>query len=316
MKVCIATTKGDWSCSKTGKGFHALRLIPALRRLGVDVTEDCREKVDITMGIGRFVYKPIGKKLLRLGAVHFSASYNWKAPNKRKVKSVKMADAVIYQAQFSRKISRKYLGKPSGPEAVILNGSNIVKPDNDRRIYMMSTRKWILQKRLSQAIKSFLMADIEDAVLHVYGDTLGQEKPFRNIKNIVLHGPSGQTEVQAMLKKANVLIHPTYLDACPNSVAEALCAGCRVICTDQGGTKELVRDNGIIIKDKEWSGKPINLEKPPKLDKIRMAEAIVMESVEGRPKVDASHVDINNLAKQYIKFFEKVLCNCCVKTDF
>ena len=308
IKICIATTKGSWSCSQTGKGFHALRLIPALRKLGVKVTEDYKEKVDITMGVGKFLYEPTGKKILRLGAVHFSAKYNWKIPNKRKTKSVKIADAAIYQSQFSRKICRKYLGKVKGPETIILNGSNIVKPQNDKRIYMMSTRQWILQKRLPQAIEAFLLADIDGAVLHVCGDTMNRAKAFRKNPKIVLHGPTGQAKVQEMLKKANVLIHPTYLDASPNSVAEALCAGCRVICTDQGGTKEMVLDNGMVIKDKPWNGKPINLDRPPKLDRTRLAEAIVMESVAGR-KVDASHLDINELAKKYVKFFEEVLCN-------
>lgn len=305
MKVCIATTKGSWSCSQTGKGFHALRLIPALKRLGVDVTENWEDKVDITLGIGKFLYETANKKVLRLGAVHFSAGYNWKKPNKRKKKAVKKADGVIYQSQFSKSICRKYLGKGKGPETVIFNGASIVKPENDKRVYMMSTRTWIRQKRLKNAVQAFLMADI-DAELHIYGETEGRARDYRREPKVFFHGPVKQQEVQEALKKANVLLHPTYLDACPNSVAEALCAGCRVICTDQGGTKELVKDNGTVVIDKPWNGKPINLEHPPSLDKNAMAEAIRFEFANEKT-VDAGYLDIDKLAKDYVKFFEKVL---------
>jgi len=45
------------------------------------------------------------------------------------------------------------------------------------------------------------------------------------------------------------MIHLSWRDHCPNVVVEALSQGCPIICTSSGGTKEIVKDNGIIIDD-------------------------------------------------------------------
>jgi glycosyltransferase involved in cell wall biosynthesis len=100
------------------------------------------------------------------------------------------------------------------------------------------------------------------------------------------------------------MIHCVWLDACPNSVAEALVNGCPVIATDQGGTVEL----GVqtVIPDVAWGGRPVNLDKPPKVNIGLLAEAI-RKHAQGRVPVDASHLQIGVIAKQYADFFRKVL---------
>ena len=45
------------------------------------------------------------------------------------------------------------------------------------------------------------------------------------------------------------MIHLAWLDHCPNVVVEALSQKTPVICTNSGGTHELVRGSGIIIPE-------------------------------------------------------------------
>ena len=45
-------------------------------------------------------------------------------------------------------------------------------------------------------------------------------------------------------------LHLAWLDHCPNVVVEALSQNCSVVCTESGGTREVVKENGIIIPEK------------------------------------------------------------------
>ncbi len=48
---------------------------------------------------------------------------------------------------------------------------------------------------------------------------------------------------------ADWMIHLAWLDHCPNVVVEALSQDCPVICTNSGGTGEIVGSNGIVISE-------------------------------------------------------------------
>ena len=43
MKVRIRLSDGKWTCTHTGKGIFALSLIPELRNLGIEVTDDLKK---------------------------------------------------------------------------------------------------------------------------------------------------------------------------------------------------------------------------------------------------------------------------------
>jgi len=310
LKVCITNKYGTWENGKTGKGFFVQRLIPELKRLGVTVTADANDKADLHVGIGKFDYKPkSGKRILRLGPCHFNTRENWKALNKRKADSLKMADGVIYQSEWSKKVCHKYLGK-SSREVVIFNGCDVVngaREPNQYKYFVAMARKWLPQKRLRTIIKAYKLANIKKSRLYIFGDVDKQIDGDINGPVVICDGMVDHHRLWEILVRGPVVVHPVYLDACPNSVVEALCYGCRVICTDQGGTREIVGANGTILKDKPWDFKPIDLSKPLKLDVEKLAKAMLIEAEDDMPKVDAAHVDIRNIAGQYKKFFEDVL---------
>ena len=50
-------------------------------------------------------------------------------------------------------------------------------------------------------------------------------------------------------------LHLCHIDSCPNIVIEGLCCGLNVLCSNLGGTQEIVGENGVVLRaDKMWSG--------------------------------------------------------------
>ena len=238
---------------------------------------------------------------------------NWKKINHEKAQSVKKADAIIYQSRYSEKIYHKLVCKPDKLETVIWNGADPKEfiTGKIERInkyhFLASTRVWLNQKRLKQIIRAFLEADISESRLFVCGDDQGTWKKYKNHKNVWFSKLSVHPRYLAfMYKLCDAMIHLTYVDACPNSVVEAQVAGCPVICTDQGGTKEILR-MGTILRDKPFKYKPIDLDKPPKVDRGILIEAMKMATTWEFNKTAAKDLHIDNVAKRYLDFFERLL---------
>ena len=312
MKVIIQKSKGE-----TGKGKFSIRLTAALKKLGVEVSNNTHEKADIALHIGRVHYNSRAKKnVLRLGPAHVNSVQNYKKLNKEKFKSVKAVDAIVYQSKYSRKVCRKFIGRRDIPEAVIFNGADpefygkMEKYDyvGDLSHFIVSTRKWISQKRLSQIIEAFKVADLPNSYLHICGNILDNKRvKYSDCCNVIeYYGSVDDIMLGRLYKTCNAMIHVPYLDACPNSVVEALVAGCPVITTDQGGTKELCGMESAVIKDKPYDFKPINLERPPKVDINALARAIQIYACDKKP-FERRDLWIDNIARQYVKFFESIL---------
>lgn len=307
---------------KTGKGKFTARLVEAWQKMGMDITPDPKAKADIALHIGRCNYSSKAKKhVLRVGPANINTNMNWRKINKEKARSVKIADAIVYQSRYSKKIYHKLVCHPHKPETIIFNGADSVDYDvepytsNFKINFLASTRVWLKQKRLKTIIRSFLEAQIDNSYLIICGDTCGVEKKYEHHDNILFIGPVSDMVLAKLYRLCNAMIHITWLDACPNSVVEALVAGCPVICTNQGGTSELMFANdetytacSVIPSDKPFEYKPVNLDKPPKSDDMKLMLRLAMNKYAIDPvRVKAPHLHIDNIARQYISFFEKIL---------
>jgi glycosyltransferase involved in cell wall biosynthesis len=98
------------------------------------------------------------------------------------------------------------------------------------------------------------------------------------------------------------MLHLAWLDHCPNVVVEALAQGCPVICSSEGGTRELVeRAGGIVVPDaKPYSFDLVDYDNPPRvpLDGLTLSERIV---------VDKNTVDIAKTADSYAEVLRSAL---------
>jgi glycosyltransferase involved in cell wall biosynthesis len=100
---------------------------------------------------------------------------------------------------------------------------------------------------------------------------------------------------------ANWMLHLAWADHCPNVVIESLCQGTPVVCTDVGGTRELVGDFGSIIKDSPYNFELADYDNPPELDVsgVKLPDKVSLGS--------HADIDIRSVADRYISFFEELL---------
>ena len=308
MKVIVQKSEG-----KTGKGKFTIRLTTALRKIGVEVINDTNARGDIALHIGRVHYKSrCRRNVLRLGPAHVNSAQNYKKLNKEKYKSVKQVDAIVYQSKYSKKVCRHFIGKRDVPETIIFNGADpeakcMAQMGDYKYNFIASTRKWIPQKRLEAIQNAFMDAEIANSTLFICGNTLNNRKYSTYSHGAIRYpGIVSDSALAGLYRRCNAMIHIPYLDACPNSVVEALVSGCPVITTDQGGTKELCGMESVVLKDKPYDFKPVNLEKPPKINVDDLARTIQIYARERLP-FERRDLWIDNIAKQYLKFFKSIL---------
>ena len=317
MRVCIATKHKDWTCEHTGKGRFLNRLIPALQALGVEIVEP-GQPADINLAVGKNVWKSTADyNIIRLGDAHKEKGH--KKLNKRKWKAVQNADGVIYQSKYSQRLCETFIGKPDCPTAVIFNGADPkefdVAPFKSKYKYnfMASARVWTPQKRLQDIKDAFVSADIDSSALWIVGGNKRFQWGIGKRMNIEGLGLVSTPVLASLYKLCNALIDITWLSACPNSVVEALVAGCPVISGNDGGIHELGWNDRLfslryscIGSDALWNGEVVDLSKPPPFYQHGLIENIKGMAYHKKPEFTYKALHISNIAKQYLEFFKEV----------
>jgi len=306
-----------------GKSAFYHRLAKEMRKQGVDVIADPEEICDISLNNVIASHGPSRKKVVRIDGIWHDTAKPWKARNAAISKSLHESDGVVYQSEFSAKMGDVFLGKYKGPRAVIHNGMDSrefasVKPDKSiltGRFNFLAVSKWRPHKRLHEIVDSFLLAGIKDSLLVIAGDLSRAGLRPQAMQNIRSHprikyvGVLPQARLASLWKGATASIHLCWSDSCPNSVVEAIVHGVPVICTNTGGTPELVRPSGgkIVYLDHDYPMVACDLYHPPPINKRALATAM-QEVTKVSRIISCDHVHIKNIAKQYISFLEEVLC--------
>ncbi|MAH43913.1 hypothetical protein CL614_09415 [archaeon] len=218
-----------------------------------------------------------------------------------------IADHVIWQSEFDRKMSEFHWGSRAG--TVIHNGielcrTHIADPNIQKlrekydKVFVCSA-SWHRQKRLQENTELFLLLKKQypSSCLIVMGSNPDYviQDPDVYYTELLSHDMCLQ-----LYAAADWMIHLAWLDHCPNVVIEALSQNCPVICTDSGGTKEIVKQNGIIIPEsKQYNYELTDYDNPYDLD------LNVMDLPE--IKVDNAYLDIKKIAQKYIGACQEVM---------
>ena len=239
--------------------------------------------------------------------------------NRKIFKSLEKSKGIIFQSKFSKKLFERFYGEIEKENVIINNGSylnRVVKEDNlawnipDDRIIAITVAHWRRHKRLQETVELFeeLSLKFKQLFLVVIG-------PGGNIsanKNI-LHIPSVKNvDIYKILSHADFMFHLSWLDNSPNSVVEALCMKIPVLCSNQGGTKELVEiSNGGIVSnaDKDFEFELVDLYNPPKPDMNQLykdAVELINNLDDYKKKINPKPLDIDNVAKRYVEFAERI----------
>jgi len=292
------------------------RLVEAMQEAGAEVVSGKYDKADVCLHNGAVRFKSYCRKnIIRLGEPHINTSECKKGMNDALRKSVSCCDGAVYQSYFGKLAHERMVGPVTMPVSVIYNGATPDPATREREpLYVCVARKWEPRHRLTDILEAFHqcaeLGHIEGATLAIVGDTAGYEKgwvdnPRMSFVGTVKH-PS------RYYKRATAVICVPWVGVCPNVVVEALACGARVICTDQGGAPELVRDtDALVIGDAPFRFKPMRMSRPPRLDRLALATAIKMVWPQhcGRREAVACP-DVVNIAHafiRYLRFFEGIL---------
>ena len=101
------------------------------------------------------------------------------------------------------------------------------------------------------------------------------------------------------------MVHLAWLDWCPNTVVEGLASGLPVLCSHNGGTKELVKGDGIILELEEdyILGSELDLYSPPQVDISSIVDGVLR--IVDMPRIKTRNdLKIKNIGIKYNKVFK------------
>lgn len=260
--------------SSSGPNGFAKKLIESLKndhKTEVDYQFDQSKKYDVQLAfiLANFKAAPI---IQRLDGIYFNTDQDYQNLNAPIYATYKAADSVIFQSDFNKRLSESYFGHHDDPH-VIHNGTDFQKisaikplesPALDRFDNVWScASSWRPHKRLEANVSYFLEhADTNDCLV-----IAGENPDYRCDDPRVLYAGHLNWETMiGLFKRSTTFIHLSWLDHCPNVVVDANVAGCKIVCSSSGGTREIAGKNATIINEEEWDFSPIKLYHPPKLD--------------------------------------------------
>jgi len=253
--------------------------------------------------------KKCSKFIHRLDGIWFKPE-EYHTHNKRIKWSYENADHVIWQSNFDKQMTLKHWGIPK-KGSIIHNGIEVKKFNNLHpnvekiknsfdRIFVCSA-SWHRQKRLKENILFYKKFRKDNDVLLVLGNNPDY---IDNEDNIFYLGHLPHDICLQIYSISDWFIHLAWLDHCPNVVIEAMSQGCPVICTDMGGTKEIVKNNGIVITE----SRPYNFELT---DYDNPYPLTIEPSVFTTDKKEVLFdLNIEKVANQYIEVFNESLRTC------
>lgn len=296
--------------STSGPNSFAKRLAAGLIELGHEIELYNGKNSDVSIVFIEPSGQPLANKIIqRLDGIWFSPS-EFETKNSSIKWMYENANGVIWQSEFDKGMTTKWWGNPKSG-IVIRNGINtpeikkfqIPALEQIRQQYEMlfvCSANWHPQKRLMTNIELYkhLRSFYSSAALIVLGSN-----PTKVADPHIFYAGSQPHDVcLEIFSASNWMLHTAWLDHCPNTVVEALSQGTPVICSEQGGTKELVQGYGIVLKENaEYNFELTDYDKPPALDVTQITNKLITKD-----KLTKSFdISMERTIKDYILFLEK-----------
>jgi glycosyltransferase involved in cell wall biosynthesis len=226
------------------------------------------------------------------------------------------ANAVIFQSEFDRTFIQKHWGETNC--AVIHNGITVpqerVKLKSQAlvdirnkydKVYVASSN-WHPQKRLRANIELFKHIR-EKTTPNCCLIVMGSDPDCLIADPDVFYTGSVPEDVyMEVYAMSDIMFHLAWLDHCPNVVLEALSMRVPVMCSEQGGTRELIDVCGtVLFENQTYDFNPIDYDHPPEIDVTQVTALPVPESWEFRRVLE--RIDIKHVAESYEKVLSSVV---------
>lgn len=297
--------------AKTGPNTFASRLAKALFEAGHTVQFDCHD-ADLSLVFIELSGSPLAKRVVqRLDGIWFKPN-EFHTKNRNIENLYVKADHVICQSEFDYNMVTKWWGGKSN-SSVIHNGIDITPVEKItipelakiRQTYeqvFICSSNWHPQKRLRSNLKLFdhlRKTQVPNSCLFV----MGNNPDVMTTDPHVFYTGSQPFEVYSQIfAVSNWMLHLAWADHCPNVVIESLSQGTPVICSQVGGTRELVGQFGLILDESSYNYELADYDNPPDIDVTQISFLPKKEEL-------GVHVDINikNVVQRYINTFQSVL---------
>jgi|TARA_R110000824_G_scaffold62352_2_gene165108 glycosyltransferase involved in cell wall biosynthesis len=262
--------------SNSGPNKFTRTLFHSLTRNNKIVLVNNQRDADVEFCLIQQQLHKVKPMVLRLDGIWFNSEQEYNKQNAPIKYAYDNAEAVIFQSEFNKKLTETWFGKHIN-SYVIHNAADDMMISNANKTFWNEklgypeevwscASSWRPHKRLNENIRYFLDYAPKNAILAVAGKGATiDDVSFKNNKRIVFLGELDYMSLLSLYKLSSTFIHLAYLDHCPNVVVDAQAAGCKVICSSSGGTKEVI-SNGVVIIENEWDYTPIPLYKPPKMN--------------------------------------------------
>ena len=191
------------------------------------------------------------------------AGDNYEAVNTPMKELIHLSDWVVYQSRFCKVSADRFLEEYKGPYSIIYNcvdtsvfvpaGQKL--PNSPVQLLVMGSHNQSYRIILPLETLSLLLKKRIKAKLTIAG-RLGwpkaEEEIMKKVNSLGLNehveilGPYLQEQAPILYRRAHILIHPKYNDACPTVPIEAMSCGVPVIGSGSGGVPELLGETGGI----------------------------------------------------------------------
>lgn len=297
--------------SMSGPNTFAKRLAMSLSELGHSIELVDGSNCDVSIVFIEPSGRPLAKKIIqRLDGIWFSPK-EFDIKNIAIKKLYEKADGIIWQSEFDRQMTTKWWGRPKSG-AVIHNGIDVSKfksiqidaLDQLRRKYEMifvCSANWHSQKRLFENVEFFKYIGrfYESSALIVMGSN---PTPISH-PHIFYTGSQPYEVCLKIFSMADWMLHLAWLDHCPNTVIECLSQKTPVVCSEHGGTKELVKNFGVVLKENsEYNFELVDYTNPPRLNVAQVDELPVKNQL--NYDVD---VTMTTCLKKYLNYIGEII---------
>ena len=268
-----------------------------------------------------FKLKEVDKVILRLDGIGIDTEND--LDNKiNKNKMVDLLDKgsnVIYQSKFCKNCFNDIFGSLTR-EKIIYNGAinmPIISPESKQLVQSIKLRfknkyfsvagRYTNRKRIKEIIKEFNENDMGNLV--VLSNVPSKDK----IKNerIIYLNLLNPLIARNIISNSIALIHFDRYDWCPNIVISAIQDGIPVICSNFGGTPEIVGKSGLIIKEfpenLPHSIFGINTAKNANFPSKLFIQNIIEVWNNGIEIEKTNFYKINKIANEYVDFAREII---------
>jgi len=300
----------------TGPGTFAHRLARRLFESGHEVQFHGSD-ADVSLVFIEPSGAPLAKRVIqRLDGIWFKPE-EYEAKNRGIKALYDRASAVVFQSEFDRRMVERWWGsndERQRPCAVIGNGIEIepVKEitvpalaqlrDVHKRVYVCSSN-WHAQKRLRANVELFkhLQRSEPRSCLIV----MGSNPEMVADTHIFYTGPVEPDVYLQVYAISDWMLHLAWADHCPNVVVEALSQGTPVVCSEVGGTKELIGHGayGLVLKEWPYDYELSDYDNPPPID---VSQVTFLPTRHDLDYAGIPSIDIRDVADQYVQLFERL----------